>query len=176
MYLIGTQKWVTEVLNWLIINYRYVFLHNSLIIFTTIFPPLLQDLYTVDILIMHNAGPLLFLCIMTFYSRWNVSQSVTTSDLCQKMSHFENQSMVRWNLGSTVYLHWVSLNNTACAHLHIPVSSGSWKLMPLLATKVAKMYLKSHNFGLGSACDSPEMEASCEFIRQLPQKSVKKFD
>ena len=84
--------------------------------------------------------------------------------------------MVGWKLESTVYLHWVSLKNTACAHLHIPVSSGSWKLMPLLATKVAKMYLKSHNFGLGSARDSSEMEASCEFIRQLPQKSVKKFD
>ena len=32
---------------------------------------------------MHNAGPQLFLCIVTFYARQNVSQSVTVSDLCQ---------------------------------------------------------------------------------------------
>ena len=39
---------------------------------------------TVDILTMHNAGPQLFLCIVTFYARRNVSQSVTIRDICQK--------------------------------------------------------------------------------------------
>ena len=39
---------------------------------------------TVDMLTMHNAGPRLFLCIVTFYARWNVSQNVTICDLCQK--------------------------------------------------------------------------------------------
>ena len=39
---------------------------------------------TVDILTMHNAGPRLFLCIVTSYARWNVSQSVIICDLCQK--------------------------------------------------------------------------------------------
>ena len=39
---------------------------------------------TVDILTMHNASPQLFLCIVTFYARQNVSQSVTVCDLCQK--------------------------------------------------------------------------------------------
>ena len=87
---------------------------------------------------MHNTGPLLFLCITAFHASWNVSQGVTTSDLCQKMSHFQSQSMVRWKIGSTVYLHWISLNNTSCAHLHTPVSSGSWKLMQLLVHKICK--------------------------------------
>ena len=40
--------------------------------------------HTVDILIMHNVGPQLFVCMVTFYARQNVSQSVTIRDLCQK--------------------------------------------------------------------------------------------
>ena len=39
---------------------------------------------TVDILTMHNASPQLFLCIVTFYARRNVSQSMIICDLCQK--------------------------------------------------------------------------------------------
>jgi len=36
-------------------------------------------------LTMHNAGPLLVLCIVTLYARWNVSQSVTLAkSLCSK--------------------------------------------------------------------------------------------
>ena len=44
---------------------------------------------TVDILTMHNAGPQLFLCIVRFYARSNVSHSVTICHLCQK-SHASN--------------------------------------------------------------------------------------
>ena len=88
--------------------------------------------------------------------------------------------MVRWKLGRTVYLHWVSLNNTACAYIHIHVSSGFWKLMPLYVHKscknVSQIRYVCYNFGLGSARDSPKMEALCEFIGQLPHKSVEKFE
>ena len=114
---------------------------------------------TVNILTMHNAGPQLFLCIVTFYARRNVSQSVTICDL--KMSHFQNHF---GKLGSTAYLHginihekiverslsdWVHLNNVGLCpsqgilrHLSIP---------------------QIRNFGQESAHDSPKMEACCKF-------------
>ena len=52
---------------------------------------------TVDILTMHNAGPQLFLCIVTFYARRNVSQSVTFCDLCQKC-HTSNIILENWEV------------------------------------------------------------------------------
>ena len=54
---------------------------------------------------MHNAGPQLFLCIVTFYARRNVSQSVTICDLCQKCHTFkiilENWEVLRIYMVST---------------------------------------------------------------------------
>ena len=44
----------------------------------------LIEVGTVDILTMHNAGPQLFLCIVRFYARSDVSHSVTICHLCQK--------------------------------------------------------------------------------------------
>ena len=64
---------------------------------------ILTRYHTVNILTMHNTGPQLFLCIVTFYARQNVSQSVTICDLCQKCHMYRK-------LGSTAYLHGINIH------------------------------------------------------------------
>ena len=48
---------------------------------------------TVDILTMHNTSPQLFLCIVRFYARSDVSHSVTICHLCQKC-HTSNMVLI----------------------------------------------------------------------------------
>ena len=83
----------------------------------------------VDILTMHNAGPRLFLCILRFYARSDLSHSVTICHLCQKC-HTSNMVSVFMKRNHYQKKNWEKfvilscLNNTACAHLEVSVSSG----------------------------------------------------
>ena len=43
-----------------------------------------ENCTTVDIVTMHNTGPQLFLCIVRFYARSDVSHGMMICHLCQK--------------------------------------------------------------------------------------------
>ena len=51
-------------------------------------------------LTMHNAGPQLFLYIVTFYARRNMSQNMIICDLCQKChaSKITGESWEVWHI------------------------------------------------------------------------------
>ena len=89
---------------------------------------------------MHNAGPLLFLCIVRFYARSDVSHSVTTGDLCQKC-HASNMISIFMgeNLLPKKELRVVCLTEFAWTVQPVPIFRflffQTQKLMPFLACK-----------------------------------------
>ena len=102
---------------------------------------------------MHNAGPLLFLCIVRFYARSDVSHSMTIRDLCQKC-HASN--MISIFMGEKLLpkkeLRVVCLIEFAWIVQPVPIFrspfSQAQKLMPFLVCKSYRLCLGSQSVNL----------------------------
>jgi len=64
-------------------------------------------IFVTGLTLMHNIGPQLFVCIVTFYARRNVSQSVTIRAKTVTLPNSFHYVIVRRKLLSIGYLHTV---------------------------------------------------------------------
>ena len=122
---------------------------------------------------MHNAGPQLFLCIVTFYARRNVSQSVTICDLCQKCHTLkiigENQEVLCIYMVSTFMGERLLLKKEL---REVCLTEFTW-LCPSWGILRHLSIPQIPNFGQGSADNSPKMEACCKFGKSWHGKMSK---
>ena len=113
-------------------------------------------------LTMHNAGPQLFSCIVTFYARQNVSHSVTICDLSQKC-HTLKITRENWDVQ---HIYMVSTFMGERLLLKNKLREFCLTEFALIgAVPILRHYFIDQicNFGQGSAHDSPKMEVCCKF-------------